>query len=214
MTDKTLTENMKAIRDRSTEESRRLYDVLVAHLRASGALAGALKPGDPFPDFQLVSAEGRFLTRADVLAKGPAIVIFDRGAWCPYCSAVLAAWSKLVPQVRAAGATLVAVTPEAGGRTLRAKLDHNIDFEVLCDLDSILALECGLVYPVSDELREAYLARGLDLEKVYGNPAWMLPAPATFVVREDAKIAHAAIDVDFRYRQEPAEILKLLAAAR
>lgn len=214
MTAKSLTEELKAIRDGSTARASELYDGLVARLTETGALAGALKAGDTFPDFQLASADGRFVTRADVLANGPAIFVFDRGAWCPYCSAVLGAWAKVADRCRAVGATLVAITPEAGGRALRTKVDHNLDFDVLCDLDNVLALECGLVYPVSEELRQGYLARGLDFEKIYGNKAWMLPAPATFVVRPGGVIAHATIDADFRYRQEPSEILKLLATLR
>jgi peroxiredoxin len=127
---------------------------------------------------------------------------------------VLGAWAKAADQCRAAGATLFAVTPEAGGRALRTKVDHNLDFDVLCDLDNVLALECGLVYPVSEELRQGYLARGFDFEKIYGNTAWMLPAPATFIVRPNGVIAHATVDADFRYRQEPSEILRLLATLR
>ena len=86
-----------------------------------------------------------------------------------------------------------------------------MDFDVLCDVDSVLAMQCGVIFPVSDELRAGYLARGIDLEKLYGNDSWMLPAPATFVVRKDAKVARVSLDSDFRYRLEPSEILKYLA---
>lgn len=214
MTDKTLAEEMKSIRDSSSERARRLYDALVRHLDETGALSGALKAGDAFPDFQLVSAEGSFVTRADILAKGPAVVVFDRGGWCPYCTAVLAALNKVAPAIAAAGARLVAITPEAGGTALRTKVDRGLGLELLCDLDGLLALECGLVYKVSDELREAYLDRGIDLERIYGSTAWMLPAPATFVVRKDASIAYANVAADFRFREDPGEILKQLQALR
>lgn len=211
---KTLADEMKLIRDGSSERSRRLYDTLVQHLNETGALSGSLKAGDTFPDFQLVSAEGNFVTRADILANGPAVVVFDRGAWCPYCAAVLGALSKVAPAIAAAGARLVAITPEAGGAALRTKVDRGLDLELLCDLDNLLALECGLVYKVSDDLRRAYLDRGIDLERIYGNTSWMLPAPATFVVRRDGTIAYANVAADFRFREDPAEILKHLQALR
>jgi peroxiredoxin len=214
MTGKNLADEMKSIRDGASERSRRLYDTLVQHLQETGALSGALKPGDTFPDFQLVSAEGNFVTRADILAKGPAVVAFDRGAWCPYCTAVLGALDKVAPAIAAAGARLIAITPEAGGAALRTKVARGLNLELLCDLDSLLALECGLVYKVSDDLRQAYLDRGIDLERIYGNTSWMLPAPATFVVRKDGTIAYTNVAADFRFREDPGEILKQLQALR
>jgi peroxiredoxin len=75
-------------------------------------------------------------------------------------------------------------------------------------------MQCGLVFPVSDDLRKAYLERGIDLEKIYGNNAWMLPAPATFVVGRDAKISRVFLDPDFRYRLEPSELLAHLTQLR
>lgn len=211
MSGRSLADQLAELRSGASAESRKLYDALVKHLEESGALDGALKAGATFPDFQLVSADGRFVTRDALLAKGPAVIVFDRGSWCPYCRAVLRALNSVAEQIRDAGATLTAITPEAGGAALRVKVDASLDYEVLCDLDSTLALECGLVFPVSDELREAYLARGIDLAKLFGTKAWMLPAPATFVVRKDATVAAAQIAIDFRHRQDPKEILRILS---
>lgn len=210
----TLAERLEAIRNNASERSRTLYDALVRQLIESSAVANALKPGDVFPDFQLASADGRFVRRADVLAQGPAVFAFYRGAWCPYCSAELNALAEAAPAIRATGAALAAITPEAGGIPLRTKIDRNLDFEILCDLDNVLALECGLVFPVPDDLRTVYLERGIDLERTYGNDAWMLPTPATFIVRADGRIASAYVNPDFRYRLEPKEILKVLAEMR
>lgn len=210
MTGPSLADQLAALRNAASEDGRRLYDALVKHLEESGALDGALKAGATFPNFQLVSAGGRFVTRDELLAKGPAVIVFDRGSWCPYCRAVLRALNGVSAEISAAGATLTAITPEAGGAALRVKVDASLDYEILCDLDSTLALECGLVFPVSDDLRQAYLARGIDLTKLFGGGAWVLPAPATYVVRKDATIAAAHIAIDFRHRQDPKEILEIL----
>lgn len=207
MNENSLADQLRELRDGSNARARELYDELARHLKESGALGGALKQGATFPDFELPDAQGRLVTRADILSDGPAVVVFDRGAWCPYCRTVLAALGKVASQIRAAGARLVAVTPEVSGGTARIKQETGIDFDVLCDVDSVLAMQCGLVFPVSDDLRKAYLERGIDLEKIYGNNAWMLPAPATFVVGRDAKISRVFLDPDFRYRLEPSELL-------
>lgn len=214
MAKKTLAEELTAIRDKASLRGREGYDRLVKQLTVSGATEGALKEGDEFPDFQLASADGRFVRRADLLARGPAVISFYRGVWCPYCSAELNALADIAPQIRAAGATLAAITPEAGGTALRTKIDRDLDFEVLCDLDNTLALECGLMFPVPDEIRAAYMERGIDFVRIYGNDAWMLPTPATYVVRRDGIIATGYVNPDFRVRFEPTEILKALVTLR
>lgn len=214
MIGKALADELAAIREKASERAREVYDKLVRQLTASGATEGALREGAVFPDFQLASADGRFVRRADLLAHGPAVVSFYRGVWCPYCSAELNALTEIAPHIRAAGATLAAITPEAGGTALRTKVDRDLDFEILCDLDNTLALECGLVFPVPDEIRAAYMERSIDFVRIYGNDGWLLPTPATYIVRRDAVIAMAYVNPDFRYRLEPAEIAKALATLR
>lgn len=211
MVEKTLADELAAIRDKASARGREAYDKLVKQLTASGATEGALKEGAVFPDFQLASADGRFVRRDDLLTHGPAVISFYRGVWCPYCSAELNALAEVAPQIRAAGATLAAITPEAGGTALRTKVDRDLDFEILCDLDNTLALECGLMFPVPDDIRAGYMERGIDFVRIYGNDAWLLPTPATYVVGQSGVIAMAYVNPDFRYRLEPAEILKTLA---
>ena len=210
----TLDDKLKAVRDAASPAGTKLYDDLIKQLVDSGALDGVLKPGATFPDFALPNAEGRMVMRADLLAAGPVVIVFDRGAWCPYCTVVLGELAKLSPDIRAAGASIVAVTPDAGGGIARIKEQCGIDFDVLADLDNVLGMQCGLVFPVPDAVRKRYMERGLDLERINGNDMWLLPAPATFVVGQDAVIKHASLDIDFRYRIEPAEILKSVQALR
>lgn len=203
------------IRNAQSARGREHYDALVKHLVESGATTAALKEGATFPDFQLPTAEGRFVRRDELLAKGPAVFAFYRGVWCPYCVAELKALAKIARQIRAAGASLLAITPEAGGAALRFKVERQLDaLDIACDLDNVLALECGLVFPLTDDIRTAYLAKGIDFEKIYGNTAWMLPTPATYIVRSDATIAHSYINPDFRYRMGADEILNALSALR
>jgi peroxiredoxin len=207
----TLTETLAGIRAAASEAGNKRYDALVQHLIATGAIDNALKVGDSIPEFTLASAEGRFVRSADILARGPAVLSFYRGAWCSYCSAELNALADAAPRIRAAGAALVSITAEAGGTALRTKFDRQLDFEILIDLDNGLALEFGLVFRLTDDVKKAYLRNGWDFGLIYGNEAWFLPVPATYIVRPDGVIAHAYVNADFRYRLDPEEILKALA---
>src|SRR5690606_11849450 len=109
----------------------------------------ALKPGDKCPPFALTSAEGAFVRSEDLLARGPMVLSFYRGMWCPFCSAELEALHEATPAIRAAGGGLVAVTAEAGGKPSEVKQERGFEFEILCDLDNGLALTFGLVFRVS-----------------------------------------------------------------
>jgi len=209
-----LTEVLSSLRDKQSPKWRSLYDALVQHLVDEGAASDSLKTGDKIPDFMLANAEGRFVRRDDLLAKGPVVLSFYRGRWCPYCSAELDALNAVATRIRDSGATLAAVTAEAGGEAIRTKFERKFDFEILCDLDNGLALECGLVFKLTPEVQKAYLETNLDLPKLYGNTSWFLPIPATYVVDVGGTIREAYVNPDFRDRLDPVAILAAIERLR
>src|SRR5579883_2564644 len=82
----------------------------VETLIISGAAEKALREGQQAPDFTLPDAIGRVVTLADILTRGPAVVIFYRGIWCPYCNLQLRAYQQMLPRLQALGASLVAIS--------------------------------------------------------------------------------------------------------
>src|SRR5215469_5387390 len=204
-------EKLDARRERDPVWKAR-YDTLVAALRASGAGNDALKAGDPCPDFLLVNAEGRPKRLADYLAKGPVVLSFYRGQWCPYCITELEALREAAPEIAEAGATLVAVTAEDRGGALSAKGKLGLEFEILCDFDNGVSLSFGLVFRLTDEIRQYYREAGINFPLIYGNESWFLPIPATYVVAEDGVIKHAYVNPEFRERLDPARIIDILRA--
>ena len=206
-----LTEVLSSLRDKQSPQWRSLYDALVQRLVDEGVVDSALKAGDRFPEFTLASAEGHFVRSDLLLAKGPAVFSFYRGRWCPYCSAELDALNSVAEQIRGTGAVLAAITAEAGGEAIRTKFERHFDFEILCDLDNGLALECGLVFKLTPEVQDALVKANLDFPKIYGNTSWFLPIPATYVVDRAGVIREAYINPDFRYRLDPAVIMEALS---
>eukprot|EP01039_Chlorochromonas_danica_P016410 gene16410-19404_t len=87
-------------------------------LAASGVAEQALKAGDPAPDFELPGVDGRTIRLSALLRDGPVIVSFYRGGWCPYCNLELRALQSALPQVRALGAQLVAISPQTPDESL------------------------------------------------------------------------------------------------
>src|SRR5215469_7568923 len=74
--------------------------------------------GDQAPNFRLPDARGGEVELAELRAGGPVVVVFYRGAWCPYCNLQLAAFQGALADIEAAGATLIAVSPQTPDQSL------------------------------------------------------------------------------------------------
>lgn len=88
-----------------------------AELIASGQAERALKAGDVAPAFELPDAEGNLVSSAELLARGPLVISFYRGVWCPYCNMELQALQEALPAFKGRGASLVATFPRKARRT-------------------------------------------------------------------------------------------------
>lgn len=181
-------------------------------LGASGLFDAALKAGDLAPDFALTEANGGLLYIADLRACGPVVVSFYRGGWCPYCNLELRALQMALPAFKAAGAALIAVSPQTPEQSLRTVEQNALTFPVLSDSGARVARAFGIAFDLAHTLRPIYTSLGHPLPDRNGDESWALPVPATYVIGRDAIIAFAHVDVDHRNRLEPATITATLAA--
>jgi peroxiredoxin len=209
-----LMDRLQALRARYSQiaDVQAAYEAMLAELRRTPFLDQALQVGEAFPDFLLPNAEGRLVERDDLLSRGPAVVTFFRGTWCPYCAVQLDALEEALPQITAAGASLAAITPETGGRAAEAKAKHDAHYEILADVDHGLGMACGVVFRAPQAYREMLSSRGVDLAERQGHDGWFLPLPATFVVNRQGVVTWAYMDIDFTRRAEPDDVLAALAA--
>jgi peroxiredoxin len=187
-----------------------VVDRMVNRLRQSKAGSPAPSTGDQMPPFVLPDEEGRLVSLTDLLKQGPVVVSFHRGHWCPYCRMSADALAKIDPQVRAAGARLVLITPEVQQFTRKFKADVNASFPILTDLDSGYALELSLAIKIDDEKRVAMTQSGWDIALFQDNQSWTLPIPATFVVGSDGLVKARFVDPDYRKRMETEDLLTAL----
>lgn len=187
-----------------------LYESKIAELRASSLFDGAIRTGESVPDFRLRDAKGNFVSLHDQIALGPIVVTFYRGGWCPYCNIQLKAYQEILPQIQSYGAKLIAISPELPDQSLTTAEKNALAFDVLSDLGNKVARAFGIVFTLPAELRAAMSANGKALPGINGDESWELPVPATFVIDRNAIVALAHIDVDYRNRLEPDEILAAL----
>jgi len=179
-------------------------------LLRSGLAERALQAGAKFPDLTLANARGGQTRIYDVLARGPLVVTFYRGGWCPYCNLELRAYQSALGAIRALGAELIAISPEAPDHTLSTAAKNDLKFEILSDVSGALEDALGIRFDLSDPIVALYKRFGNDLPAHNGDGRWSLPVPATYVLDRDGRIVLAFVDPDYRRRLEPATALAAL----
>jgi peroxiredoxin len=191
-----------------------LYDAKVEELRASFPLSAALAVGDIAPSFTLQNANRREVSLSEVLRKGPAVITFYRGGWCPYCNIQLRAYQQALPEIAALGGQIIAISPQLPDGSLSVAEKNELEFEVLSDVGNRAARSFGLVYSLPEELRAALTSNNKALPGINGDDSWELPVPATFVIAPDRNVLLAHIDVDYRRRLAPEDIKQALLSSR
>jgi len=188
-------------------------DVLMAELQVlidAGIAEKAVQQGHYFPAFALPNANNETRSLNDFLSQGPLVISFYRGAWCPYCNLEINALQQRLPEIIAAGAQLIAVSPQRPEKSADQITSSQLTFEVLSDLENKLAKKCGLVFTLPESLRPIYEAWQIDIPGHNGDDSFELPIPATYVIDADGNVRYAHINMDYTQRLEPDIIIEQL----
>lgn len=211
----TLKPQLDAMREnfasKAPAETVALYEKGIRDVGSSGVLDSALKVGAKAPEFSLPDAKGERVALSSMLAKGPVVVTWYRGAWCPYCNVQLREYQKAMPEMTALGAQLVAISPQTPDSTLSTQQKNELAFAVLSDTGNAVAKQFGIAYTLPAEVSASFKGK-LDLAKFNGDASNELPLSATYVIGTDGVIRYAFVDADYRNRAEPAEIVAALKA--
>jgi len=186
------------------------YEELVRRLGAAETAERALKLGDKIPDFALPNAEGKLVASDELLARGPLVINFFRGDWCPFCRLMLQALDRALPAITAAGGQLVALSPDTGGRLARAKKRLKLSIDLLADVDNGVVLAFGVAFRAPEPYRKLIASFGTNLAERHGNDAWIIPIPATYVVDREGIVRYAFVEPEFVRRAEPDDIVAVL----
>jgi peroxiredoxin len=184
-------------------------DIFVARLDAAHAGEGAPGVGDVMPDFLLPDQDGRMVSLDALRRDGPAVLVFHRGHWCPYCRLTIAGMAGI--EARVAPHALVAISPERQKFTRMLRADAGAGFPFLSDIDCGYALSLNLAIWVDDAMAALIAGAGWNIPEYQGGSGWIMPIPAVFVIGEDGVIVARHVDPDYRRRMELSEILDTLA---
>lgn len=208
--EKTLNEFRANVAENMPADMLEMLQAAIDKLVANKIASNALTLGQKFPHFDLPNAAGKSVSLTNLLAKGPIIVNFYRGSWCPYCNFELQAFQKLLPEIHAIGGELVAISPQLPDNSLDTIEKNKLLFPVLSDTNNLLADQLGIRFDFDPQLKSLYEQLKIDLGALHGSNEWQLPVPATYVVNCNSTIALASIEADYTTRLEPAKALLAL----
>jgi peroxiredoxin len=178
------------------------------------AKSKALNVGAKMPSFSLSDATGKIVKGKDLLKTGNLVIVFYRGAWCPFCNTYLRNLQKRLTDINAAGGTLIAISVENPDTSMQVAKKNEVGFTVLSDPNLETARKFGIVYELSAETNAQYKSYGLDLAKKNSMSKPELPLSATYVVDKKGKIRYAFLEPDYRKRAEPDVIISELEKIR
>lgn len=190
-----------------------VFDRSIELLVEQGVPSGMVAVGDTLDSFELSDANGAPVRLEQLIEKGPAVIVFYRGGWCPYCNLALRTYQQeLLPDLASFGARLVAISPQTPDQSLSTVEKAALEFTVLSDPGSRLARKIGISFQQADDVLAAQRKLGLDLTQVNAEGSIELPRPTVLVVDKDRTVRFVDVQPDYTARTEVADILHALAA--
>jgi peroxiredoxin len=200
-----------AAAERLPSEVVAVFDRSIADFLDQGIPADSIKAGDVLEPFTLADATGTPVSLHEIVESGPAVIVFYRGGWCPYCNLALRTYQQeLLPQLGALGARLVAVSPQSPDESLSTVAKAALEFTVLSDPASRLADRIGIAFEQADDVLAAQRTLGLDLSKVNAEGAIRLPRPAVLIVDQDRTVRFVDVQPDYTAHTEVSDIIAAL----
>lgn len=175
--------------------------------------AAHAKVGDTVPDVKLGTEDDGAVSLREVVKEKPAVVIFYRGGWCPYCTRHLGALAEIEGRVLAAGYQILAISPDQPAKLRTTPDREKLGYRLLSDRKAEAAQALSIAFEVPAELVAKYKNEyKIDLEAASGETHHLLPHPAVFVVDRGGVIRYAHVNTNYRVRLAPEEILAVVEA--
>lgn len=185
-----------------------------AALSAAGVPATAAAPGTRLPDVELIDAKGAPVSLHAATGGRPAVIVFYRGTWCPYCNIALKTYQdQLLPELAERDVALIAVSPQKPDGSLTAQQKNELAFPVLSDPGNVLAGALGILTAPTTEARRAQVQAGLDLTAVNADGTDILPMPTVAITDAGHVLRWIDVHPDYTTRSEPDAVLAALDAA-
>uniref|UniRef100_UPI00404ACD69 peroxiredoxin family protein n=1 Tax=Flavobacterium sp. TaxID=239 RepID=UPI00404ACD69 len=190
-------------------DKKKTYAEGLKYLEDSKIVENALQVGETAIDFKLKNATGKEISLYEELKKGPVILMWYRGGWCPYCNLALHHMQEALPEFQKYGANLLALSPEVPDSSITTKQKNELQFEILSDVDNTVANKYKVVHKLTNDVAKIY-EESFGLSEYNGNNKAELPLGVTYIIGQDKVIKYAFLDADYRKRAEPIDLIQFL----
>jgi peroxiredoxin len=193
-------------------ETQAIHARVVTDLKAQQLSRQVFPTGAVAPEFELPNQNGNLVSSTALLSKGPLVLCFIRGRWCPFCVGQMEAMSLASPEIQRAGASLIAISPQTVKQSFFMTDQHKLRFPLLSDSGNHVARRFGIVYKVPEYQQEVYRRAFVNLPFANGDESWALTIPATFILAKDGTVIFSSANEDYTERPEPSAIVEKLRA--
>jgi peroxiredoxin len=210
----TITEHVAEMRAKAAAEPP--DETMDAFTREQAELAasipdGIAPAGTVLPDAELLDVHGAATTLSGAADGGTSVLVFYRGAWCPYCNIALTVYqAQLLPLLTERGVRLIAISPQKPDGSLTMQQKHSLGFTVVSDPGNVIAGGLGILTRPSPDARAAQLQLGLDLASVNADGSVTLPMPATVILDAAGTVRWIDVHPDYSTRTEPWQVIGAL----
>jgi peroxiredoxin len=209
-----LARTLETLRDRHVaaidDFARQAFEEELDRLRMLRLTDESLGVGDMLPDFELTDGTGKLWRSMDLLDRGPLVLAFFRGGWCPYCEITMAALNDAHQRIEDLGATAIGISPELPEHVAATVKNRTLGFPLLSDPTNAYARLCGVAYELSPDHVRIHRDRKRSLPAMHGDSKWRLPVPAVYVVESSGRVVFAFADVDPARWPDPKDLLDAL----
>jgi peroxiredoxin len=173
-----------------------------------------LKVGDKAPGFTGYDQKGKQVELKKFLEKGPVVMFFYRGKWCPVCSRYLNNYQDSLNLITDQGVTFVGITPESIENVEQTVKFHNLTFTVIYDCQEKIMEDYDVMFTVTKAYQDKILTSlTTDIARNNGRDEARLPVPATYIINREGIIVAMQFDPDYKNRASVKWIIRNLGKA-
>ena len=206
-----LANRKKKIEGNLAPQYLKIMHAATRNLENSGIQKKVLKVGDHFPTFLLANKDNELFQLESFLDKGPLVISFYRGFWCPYCNLDLENLNHYIDDIKKLGAQLIAISPEKPEYSKKIIAMQKLNFDIFWDQGNMIAEKVGLKFNIPEDLKILYRDYfSTNLKLYHGDDDWSLPMPARFILDTHGEIHYAESSVDYTKRPDPDDLIKVL----
>lgn len=186
----------------------------VAEVPSSPKQVQPIAVGESIADITYKTLDDEPFRLAKEVVKKPAVVVYYRGGWCPYCNTQLSELREIEAELVALGYQILAVSPDKPEKLADSLVKHNPGYVLLSDATMAGARAFGIAFQMSDKLVERYKGYGIDLADSSGHSHHQLPVPSVFIVDTDGVVQFRYFNPNYKKRLSKDDVLAAARAAR